>query len=105
VFCGVDRRCGAAVIFHIKYLFPLLSFPQSLGLLLFLGISFFTFAELGYLVDCTSLERGRISYFLFVSFFPHLIAGSILNDVRYGPDKEGRQRRVRAYRKSSISVI
>jgi alginate O-acetyltransferase complex protein AlgI len=46
-----------------------------------LGISFFTFTQLEYLVDAwrgTSPEYRLGEYVLFVSFFPHLIAGPIL---------------------------
>jgi alginate O-acetyltransferase complex protein AlgI len=51
-------------------------------ILLPLGISFFTFTQIGYLVDCyddTARERGPLNYLLFVTFFPHLIAGPILH--------------------------
>jgi alginate O-acetyltransferase complex protein AlgI len=47
-----------------------------------LGISFFTFTQIAYLVDLSrreaTLERPD-RYVLFVSFFPHLIAGPILH--------------------------
>jgi alginate O-acetyltransferase complex protein AlgI len=51
-------------------------------LLLPLGISFFTFTQIGYLVDVkqgAASKRGAINYALFVTFFPHLIAGPILH--------------------------
>ncbi len=47
-----------------------------------LGISFFTFLQIAYIVDCS---KGKVtktsfsSYFLFVSFFPHLIAGPLVH--------------------------
>jgi len=45
------------------------------------GISFFTFQAAGYLIDVyrgeVELERNPITYFLFVSFFPQLVAGPI----------------------------
>jgi len=47
-----------------------------------LGISFFTFTQITYLADVTFRDRAQrdpISYALFVSFFPHLIAGPILH--------------------------
>jgi alginate O-acetyltransferase complex protein AlgI len=49
-----------------------------------LGISFFTFTQIAYLADCWAgkIEREQHDprdYFLFVSFFPHLIAGPILH--------------------------
>ena len=46
-----------------------------------LGISFFTFTQLLYLLDCHSgtVKKHKVSdYALFVSFFPHLMAGPIL---------------------------
>jgi D-alanyl-lipoteichoic acid acyltransferase DltB (MBOAT superfamily) len=77
-------------LFYFKYLFSLLAFVKSAGIavpviddvILPLGISFYTFTQLGYLID-TRLglvkERGVINYFLFVTFFPHLIVGPILH--------------------------
>ncbi len=53
-------------------------------LLLPLGISFFTFEQLAYLVDVrrgAPAERDPLRYALFVAFFPRLVAGPIL---RYG---------------------
>jgi D-alanyl-lipoteichoic acid acyltransferase DltB (MBOAT superfamily) len=47
-----------------------------------LGISFFTFTQIGFLIDAQSgnaEERGFLDYVLFVTFFPHLIAGPILH--------------------------
>jgi alginate O-acetyltransferase complex protein AlgI len=47
-----------------------------------LGISFFTFTQIAFLVDCyqRSVERFHFGrYALFVTFFPHLIAGPILH--------------------------
>jgi D-alanyl-lipoteichoic acid acyltransferase DltB (MBOAT superfamily) len=46
-----------------------------------LGISFFTFTQIGYLLDChasTEAPRPLLDYALFVLFFPSLIAGPIL---------------------------
>ena len=46
-----------------------------------LAISFFTFQQIAYLVDChrgSSPRTGFLSYALFVSFFPQLIAGPIV---------------------------
>lgn len=53
------------------------------GILLPLGISFFTFTQIGYLVDCAAgvaRDRDPLNYALFVTFFPHLIAGPILHN-------------------------
>ncbi|MBP5152130.1 MAG: MBOAT family protein [Lachnospiraceae bacterium] len=50
-------------------------------LLLPVGISFYTFQAIGYVVDVyrgdTPAERNIINYALFVSFFPQLVAGPI----------------------------
>ena len=53
-----------------------------------LGISFFTFTQIGYLLDCKAgvvKERSLLSYVLFVTFFPHLIAGPILHHKEMMP--------------------
>jgi len=53
-----------------------------------LGISFFTFTQIAYLVDVyrgTAREARFIHYALFVSYFPHLIAGPILHHSEMMP--------------------
>jgi D-alanyl-lipoteichoic acid acyltransferase DltB (MBOAT superfamily) len=81
---------------YFKYLFPLLRFLHELGwlrvdagsVILPLGISFFTFTQIGYLVDCRQgqvRQRGLVNYVLFVTFFPHLIAGPILHNREIMP--------------------
>lgn len=55
-------------------------FPM-LHLILPLGISFFSITQILYQVDCyygVAKDHNLISYVLFVSFFPHLMAGPIL---------------------------
>jgi len=47
-----------------------------------LGISFFTFTQIAYLVDVArgaACERNPLLYLLFVTYFPHLIAGPIIH--------------------------
>ena len=47
-----------------------------------LGISFFTFTQIAWLVDCSRGDvagAGALDYALFVTYFPHLIAGPILH--------------------------
>lgn len=59
-----------------------------------LGISFFTFQQIAYLVDVmrgAKVERDAISYTLFVAFFPHLIAGPLVHHAEMIPQfKQGR---------------
>ena len=59
----------------------LLALPESLNLLLPVGISFYTFQALSYTMDVyrgqVKVERNFLRYALFVSFFPQLVAGPI----------------------------
>ncbi|MGE6914860.1 MBOAT family O-acyltransferase [Achromobacter kerstersii] len=84
------------LLFHYKYFATLLNFLTDLGMtsttmddiILPLGISFFTFTQIGYLLDCKAgvvKERSLLSYVLFVTFFPHLIAGPILHHKEMMP--------------------
>lgn len=53
-----------------------------LGLVLPIGISFYTFSQITYLVDAykrEAREYSLLNYSLFVTFFPQLIAGPILH--------------------------
>src|SRR5579862_8994303 len=62
-----------------------------------LGISFFTFQQIAYLVDVmrgAKVERDIVSFTLFVSFFPHLIAGPLVHHAEMIPQfKRGRNSR------------
>ncbi len=60
----------------------------TLHLALPIGISFFTFTQIAYLVDAASgkAERtGPVAYLLFVTWFPHLVAGPLLHHARTIP--------------------
>jgi len=53
-----------------------------------IGISFFTFTQIAFLVDCWQgkvRERNFIHYALFVTYFPHLIAGPVLHHSQMMP--------------------
>ena len=55
---------------------------STFNIILPLGISFFTFQKIGYLVDCFRglvHERDPLRFGLFVLFFPQLIAGPIVH--------------------------
>jgi D-alanyl-lipoteichoic acid acyltransferase DltB (MBOAT superfamily) len=59
-----------------------------LQVLLPLGISFFTFTQIAFLVDVyegKAAEYRFVHYLLFVTFFPHLIAGPILHHKEMMP--------------------
>ncbi|MBK7900548.1 MAG: MBOAT family protein [Azonexus sp.] len=62
-----------------------------------LGISFFTFTQIAYLVDAWAgkvRETRPVHYVLFVSYFPHLIAGPVLHHGEMMPQFD----RLRNYR-------
>ena len=78
------------LLMYFKYLFPLLNFFHAHGLIhhgfadvvLPLGISFFTFTQIAYLIDLRqgiARQQGIVAYSVFVTFFPHLIAGPIIH--------------------------
>ena len=53
-----------------------------------LGISFFTFTQIAYLVDAwkgKAAEYSATNYLLFVTFFPHLLAGPIIHHKEMMP--------------------
>ena len=94
LIAGIAANLGA--LGYFKYLFPLLNFLRDVGVThrdwgnvaLPLGISFFTFTQLGYLIDLKQGEaqpQTLTSYALFVTFFPHLIAGPILHHKEIMP--------------------
>lgn len=61
-----------------------------------LGISFFTFSQISYLVDTYRGQDGPSSlgnYALFVTFFPHLLSGPILRHRDMIPQFESARRR------------
>ncbi len=80
---GIAADLGALIYF--KYLVTVLGFFDVHGLtdpVLPLGISFFTFTQIGFLIDTrlgSVAEKGLLNYLLFVTFFPHLIAGPLLH--------------------------
>jgi len=58
------------------------------GIVMPIGISFFTFTQLAYLVDCyrsRDYEGQFTNYALFVTIFPHLIAGPIIHHAEMRP--------------------
>ena len=59
-----------------------------------LGISFFTFTQIAYLVDAGQgkvREYNLVHYALFVTYFPHLIAGPILHHAEMMPQFDRRE--------------
>jgi D-alanyl-lipoteichoic acid acyltransferase DltB (MBOAT superfamily) len=75
-----------------------------LNLVLPLAISFFTFEQIAYLIDCYKKETKKynfIDYSIFVIFFPQLIAGPIVHHSEMIPQFKDKLNRVINY--SNIS--
>ena len=75
--------------FFVENLGAALQTQWSLGeIILPLGISFFTFTQIAFLVDAYQGKVREVSfvhYALFVTYFPHLIAGPILHHAEMMP--------------------
>jgi alginate O-acetyltransferase complex protein AlgI len=72
-----------------------------LHIVLPLGISFFTFTQIAYLVDTEKgkvKEYSSINYGLFVTFFPHLLAGPIIHHAEMMPQFDRLRNKVIDYR-------
>ena len=89
IIMAVGVVLNLAVLFYFKYFDFFLDNVNALfgssiplkNILLPLGISFFTFQQISFLVDTYRGELDTVSfvdYALFVSFFPQLIAGPIV---------------------------
>lgn len=96
LFLWIGIAGGLAALCYCKYLFPLLNWTARSvhsnshwdDVLLPLGISFFTFTQIAYLIDLqegSAKQQDFASYCLFVTFFPHLIAGPILHHAEIMP--------------------
>ena len=88
LFFGIGGNL--ALLAYFKYMdFFILSLNGMTGLhipllriILPLGISFFTFTQIAFLVDTArghAKEYSFLNYSLFVTFFPHLLAGPIIH--------------------------
>jgi hypothetical protein len=73
-------------------LFGLPETNLALNVLLPVGISFFTFEGIAYVTDVYRRDlhavRGPVDFALFVSFFPHLVAGPIIRPANFFPQTE-----------------
>ena len=97
--------CGnLAVLFYFKYFNFITSNLAAAGgieyvaraIVMPIGISFFSFTQIAYLVDCyrsRTHESNIVNYALFVTIFPHLIAGPIIHHAQMRPqfDRIGRE--------------
>ncbi|MDY0194463.1 MAG: MBOAT family O-acyltransferase [Sulfurovaceae bacterium] len=73
-----------------------------------LGISFFTFTQIAYLVDAYRgevKEMDYLNYTLFVTFFPHLLAGPILHHKEMMPQFDSVKSKIINYRNISAGLF
>src|SRR6516164_1639356 len=101
--CGVALNLALLCYFkYTNFIFDSINMLTGaplpfVNIVLPLGISFFTFQQIAYLVDVmrgAPVERDIVSYTLFVSFFPHLIAGPLVDHAEMIPQfKRGRTSR------------
>ncbi len=78
------------------------------NLLLPLAISFFTFQQIAYIVDSyegKTKEYDFLTYALFVTFFPQLIAGPIVHHKEMIPQFENLRNRIVNYKNMSIGLL
>jgi len=101
LFFAVLLAIALSPLLLLKYLPPLTQMGLGHSVLTFvlpLGISFFTFHAVSYLID---VKRGSIAaetrahdYFLYLFYFPHQIAGpivrysEIVDDIKHRPRPE-----------------
>ena len=73
-----------------------------------LGISFFTFTQIAYLVDAYRdevKEMDYLNYTLFVTFFPHLLAGPILHHKEMMPQFNSLKSKVINHKNISAGIF
>lgn len=77
------------------------------NIILPVGISFFTFTQIAYLVDCMREQHKYqfADYLVFVSFFPHLVAGPILRHDKTIPQIESKRFGKPSARKVYIAIV
>lgn len=112
---AVGICANIAVIFYFKYFNFFLENLQLISgrafdikeILMPLGISFFTFQQISYLVDSyrnETAEYGFIDYALFVTFFPQLVAGPIVLHEEMIPQLNDKARKTFSHEKMAQGI-
>ena len=81
---------------------------EPLDIVLPLAISYFTFQQIGYLVDSSrgeTRDHGWLEYGIFVSFFPQLIVGPIVNHKDIVHQLRDPQNKLPDYRKLATGLF
>ncbi|MBE0597762.1 MAG: MBOAT family protein, partial [Desulfuromonadales bacterium] len=114
LFCAIGGNL--VLLGYFKYAdFFLGSLNAALGtdlpllrIILPLGISFFTITQIAFLIDAYEglvEERKLLNYALFVTFFPHLLAGPILHHKEMMPQFDRVRNKVLNYRNLSLGLL
>ncbi len=85
-------KYGAFLLEQFTALFDLR--PRHSTAKLPIGISFFTFTQIAFLVDCyrrLARDKDPVRYALFVAYFPHLVAGPLLHHAQVMPQFQRRK--------------
>ena len=115
IFC-VALLSNVGVLFYYKYMGFFISnlnmiFETDLvfkNLILPLGISFFTFQQLSYVIDSFKGQVPNYSfrqYSIFVTFFPQLIAGPIVLHNEIIPQLENKENKKFNYHNFGIGIV
>lgn len=100
IFCGAGIAANLILLIYYKYSgFIVKQIIEAItgketGFIppeLPIGVSFFTFTQIAYLIDTVSGKSKKYSpvhYAIFVNYFPHLIAGPILHHAEMMPQFE-----------------
>ena len=73
-----------------------------------IGISFFTFTQIAFLVDAyrkEAKEYNIFNYMLFVTYFPHLLAGPILHHKEMMPQFASKYNYIKNYRNIALGLF
>lgn len=94
------------VIMNINWLFG--TDIELQRIVLPLGISFFTFTQIAYLVDAykaKAREYDLLNYALFVTYFPHLLAGPIIHHKEMMPQFESIRNKLLNYKNLAMGIF
>ena len=93
---------------NINYLSRSTGTITAIDIALPIGISFFTFTQIAFLVDCYQgkvKEKNFIHYLLFVTYFPHLIAGPVLHHSQMMPQFAKKETYRLDYEKIALGIL
>jgi alginate O-acetyltransferase complex protein AlgI len=95
---------------NINYIFSYYNLQtiENLKIILPIGISFFTFTQIAYLID-SYYDRSKYytfkNYLLFVTYFPHLVAGPIIHHKQVMPQFKDKETFTLNLKKITVGLI